>query len=209
MVVNFALFQILVIAGSQYPVGFVFEHSPRHFEQQIEPVSFQAFNRSQVLPMGVLGGSRPEDYPESPFTNIMGLNLVLELASSHMTAVEFKIEVFRIEGQHRVGVSLEGQEFHKPVPADKEIFTQTVPELNVVFDLPVIERCLGVGSQGIAGIEFMLELLKANILPLRPAHTIEFGSDNGIIAPPPLSGKKETDIGGGSPFHFGKELPDS
>lgn len=89
--------------------------------------------------MGIFGGSGPEDYPVSPFTNIVGLNLVFELASSHMSAVEFKIEVSGAERKNRVGVRLDAQVFDKFIAAIMKIFAQTISEFDVVLHLAVVK----------------------------------------------------------------------
>jgi len=158
--------------------------------------------------MGVFGGSGPEDCPVSPFTNIVGLNLVLELASSHMSAVEFKVEISGAERKKRVSVRLDAQILDKFVAAIMKISAQTISEFNVVLHLAVVERRPGVGSQGVAGIELMMEFLEADLSPLGPAHAVKLGSDYGIIAALAFSGKEKADIRGGSPFDFGYILTD-
>lgn len=158
--------------------------------------------------MGVFGGSRPEDCPVSPFTNIVGLNLVLELASSHMSAVEFKVEVSGAERKNRVSMGLDAQILDKFVAAIMKILAQTISELNIVLDLAVIERRPGIGSQGVAGVKLMMEFLEADLPPLGPAHAVKLGGDNGIIAALTFAGKEKADIRGGSPFYFGYILTD-
>jgi len=73
----------------------------------------------------------------------------------------------------------------------------------------VIQGGSGAGSQGVAGIEIMAEFLQADLLALGPAHAVEFGGHNGIIAPLALSGKEIADVRGGSPFDFGNILSDN
>ncbi len=55
----------------------------------------------------------------------------------------------------------------------------------------------------------MMEFLEADLPALGLAHAVEFGRDHGIIAPTASSGEEIADVGSGSPFHFGNELPDS
>ena len=158
--------------------------------------------------MGVFGGSRPEYNPVGSFTYIVGLDLVGELLSSHMAAVKFEIEKSTAKNQDGVGACFEAQVFHESIAAGKQIFPQAVSESDVVLDMIVIQGGPGARSQGVTGIEIMVEFLKADFLALDAAHTTELGCHNGVIAPFVLSGKKVTDISGGRPFHFGNELPD-
>ena len=158
--------------------------------------------------MGVFGSSGPEDYPVGPFTNIVGLNLVLKLPPSHMSAVEFKVEVSGAERKNRVGMRLDAQILDKFIAAIMKIFAQTISELNIVLDLAVIERRPGVGSQSVAGVKLMMEFFEADLSPLGPAHAVKLGGDHGIIAALAFSGKEKADIRGGSPFDFGYILTD-
>lgn len=158
--------------------------------------------------MGVFGGSGPEDYPVGPLTNIVRLNLVLELAPSHMSAVEFKIEISGAEHENRVGVRLDAQILDKFVAAIMKIFAQTISELNIVLHLAVVERRPGVGSQGVAGVKLMMEFFEADLSPLGPAHAVKLGGDHGVIAALAFAGKEKADIRGGSPFDFGYILTD-
>ena len=54
----------------------------------------------------------------------------------------------------------------------------------------------------------MVEFFETEFFTLGPAHAVEFGGDDGIIAPLACSGEEVTDIRGSSPFHLGNELPD-
>jgi hypothetical protein len=77
-----------------------------------------------------------------------------------------------------------------------------------VLDLAAIQRCFGIGSQGITGIKLMVEFLEADLPSFSPAHAVEFGSDNRIVAPSLFSGEEIADVRGGSPSYLGNELTD-
>lgn len=77
-----------------------------------------------------------------------------------------------------------------------------------MLDMPVVKGRSGTGGQGIAGIKIMREFFKADLLALGPAHAVEFGGDNGIIARFPFSREEIADTPGGSPFYFGNKLSD-
>ena len=59
--------------------------------------------------MGVFGGSHKEDCPEGSLTNIVSLNLLFELSSSHVPAIKLKIEVSGGKYQNGVGERIEAK----------------------------------------------------------------------------------------------------
>lgn len=75
MIIYLPVLQIFVVTGSQYPVGFVSKYLLNNPEEDSEAISFQAFNRVEVFPMGVLGGSQEEHHPVGSFSDIVGFNL--------------------------------------------------------------------------------------------------------------------------------------
>ena len=77
-----------------------------------------------------------------------------------------------------------------------------------MFDMIMVQGRFGIRSQGVAGMKLMMEFLEADLLALGPAHAVEFGGDDGIIAPLACSGEEVTDIRGSSPFYFGNEFSD-
>ena len=111
-------------------------------------------------------------YPEGSLTYIVSFNLLLKLPPSHMSAVKFKIEVSGGKYHDRVGERIEAKVLQEFIAADMEILPQTIPKLDIVLNLAVVERRPGAGSQGIAGIKIMMKLFKADFPPFGPAHAV-------------------------------------
>lgn len=138
----------------------------------------------------------------------MGPDLILNLLPTHVAAIELEIQVAGIELEYRVREGLRTQKFHEPVPAGVKIFPQAVPQLYVMFGVLVVDRAFGIRGHGVAGIELVVEFLEADLLPLRPAHSVKLRRHYRVRFLLPLPREEITDIGGGGPLHRGYELPD-
>ena len=70
----------------------------------------------------------------------------------------------------------------------------------------VVDGAFGIGSQGIAGIELVVELLEAQFSALRPAHSVKLRRHYGVCFLFPFPREEITNIGGGGPLRGGYEL---
>jgi len=70
----------------------------------------------------------------------------------------------------------------------------------------VVDRGSRTGRHGVARIELVVELLEADLPPLRVAHPVQFGRHDGVVFPPARALEELASIRGGGPLEGGDEL---